>query len=132
MAKAYVKHDYAVTGRDYVETEGGDTPAGGVSYSTEEREIGTWIDDSPVYERTFVLDEALNVSYNSWTASSIDSTEMNVIISASGIHADGTFCGDLLANPAQSDHTVVGLQTTRNIAAISIKTVILRYTKIVE
>lgn len=23
MAKAYVKHDYAVTGRDYVETEGG-------------------------------------------------------------------------------------------------------------
>ena len=28
MARAYVKHDYAVTGRDYVEIEGGDTPAG--------------------------------------------------------------------------------------------------------
>lgn len=28
MAKAYVKHDYAVTGKDYVETDGGDTPGG--------------------------------------------------------------------------------------------------------
>ena len=30
MAKAYVKHDYAVTGRDYVETEGGGGGGGGL------------------------------------------------------------------------------------------------------
>lgn len=54
MAKAYVKHDYAVTGRDYVETEGGGGGGGGVSYSTEEQDTGlTWIDGSPIYQKTF-------------------------------------------------------------------------------
>ena len=28
MSRLYVQHDYAVTGRDYVETDGGDTPGG--------------------------------------------------------------------------------------------------------
>ena len=56
MAKAYVKHDYAVTGRAYVETEGGgDTPASGGSYTDEEREIGTWLDGSALYEKTYKL-----------------------------------------------------------------------------
>ena len=55
MAKAYVKHDYAVTGRDYVETEGGgDTPAGGISYSTEEQDTGLkWLDEKPIYQKTY-------------------------------------------------------------------------------
>lgn len=51
MAKAYVKHDYTVTGRDYVETEGGEG-GGGVNYSTEEHVIGTWTDGSTLYEKT--------------------------------------------------------------------------------
>lgn len=51
MAKAYVKHDYAVTGRDYVETEGGGGGGGG-NYSTEKHQVGTWIDGSPIYEIT--------------------------------------------------------------------------------
>lgn len=55
MAKAYVKHDYAVTGRDYVETEGGDTPAGGISYSTEEKQVGTGLEGEPLYQITVPL-----------------------------------------------------------------------------
>ena len=59
MAKAYVKHDYAVTGRDYVETEGGGGSGGGVSYSTEEQDTGlTWIDGSKVYQKTFACGPA--------------------------------------------------------------------------
>ena len=53
MAKAYVKHDYAVTGRDYVETEGGEG-GGGVNYSTEEHVIGTWTDGSALYQKTII------------------------------------------------------------------------------
>ena len=52
MSKLYLQHDYKVTGKDYVETEGGDTPAGGISYSTEEQDTGLkWIDDKPVYQK---------------------------------------------------------------------------------
>ena len=61
MAKAYVKHDYAVTGRDYVETEGGDTPAGGISYSTEEQDTGLkWIDGKSIYQKTYEIGEIPN------------------------------------------------------------------------
>ena len=57
MAKAYVKHDYAVTGRDYVETEGGDTPAGGISYSTDEQDTGLkWVDCKSIYQTTYALE----------------------------------------------------------------------------
>lgn len=55
MSKLYLQHDYKVTGKDYVETEGGDTPAGGGSYTDEEREIGTWLDGSTLYEKTYNL-----------------------------------------------------------------------------
>ena len=60
MAKAYVKHDYAVTGRDYVETEGGGGGGGGVDYSTEEQDTGLkWIDDSSIYQKTIVYTNAI-------------------------------------------------------------------------
>ena len=67
MAKAFVKHDYAVTGRDYVETEGGDTPAGGgVNYSTDEQDTGlTWIDGSKIYQKTFEYNYSSSVA--DWT-----------------------------------------------------------------
>ena len=51
MARAFVKHDYAVTGRDYVEIEGGGG-GGGSNYSREKHQVGTWIDGSPIYEIT--------------------------------------------------------------------------------
>lgn len=55
MAKAYVQRDTAVTGKYYVETEGGgDTPAGGIDYSIEEQDTGLkWIDGKSIYQRTF-------------------------------------------------------------------------------
>lgn len=59
MAKAYVKHDYAVTGRDYVETDGGDTPAGGADYSPEIHKVGKWYDGSDLYECTYSTEWAV-------------------------------------------------------------------------
>ena len=55
MSKAYVQRDTAVTGKYYVETEGGgDTPAGGgADYSFEEHKVGKWYDGSDIYECTY-------------------------------------------------------------------------------
>lgn len=78
MAKAYVKHDYAVTGRDYVETEGGDTPAGGISYSTEEQDTGlTWIDGSKIYQKTFTS-SYVTVSGTNWQTTDIDVSGLGI------------------------------------------------------
>ena len=66
MTKAFVKHDYAVTGRDYVETEGGgDTPAGGISYSTTEQDTGLkWIDNKPIYQITYDISSITSSNTN--------------------------------------------------------------------
>lgn len=89
MAKAYVKHDYAVTGRDYVETEGGgDTPAGGISYSTEEQDTGLkWLDEKPIYQKTYDIGTIPNS-----TSKVIDTlTGVDKVISING------FCYQLTA-----------------------------------
>ena len=69
MAKAYFKHDYVITGKDYVETEGGgDTPAGGINYSIEEQDTGLkWIDGKSIYAITVVLDNPVSIPQNTAT-----------------------------------------------------------------
>lgn len=53
MSVIYVKHDYRITGNDYIETDGGEAPAGGIDYSEDEHETGiNWIDGKPIYEKT--------------------------------------------------------------------------------
>lgn len=72
MAKFYVKHDYKITGKDYIETDGGDTPAGGLSYSTEEQDTGlTWIDGKKIYQKTFPT-EFITVSGTGWETTDVD------------------------------------------------------------
>ena len=67
MSKLYLQHDYKVTGRDYVETDGGDTPGGGgVNYTFEEREVGVWTDGSKLYECCF--SSGWSVAANTGTA----------------------------------------------------------------
>lgn len=77
MSKLYLQHDYQVTGKDYVETDGGDTPAGGISYSTEERVIGKWIDGKPLYQITIELPESVAIPANAWTTVT-DVTDLSI------------------------------------------------------
>lgn len=62
MSKLYVQHDYAIKGKDYVETDGGDTPAGNISYSATEHLIGDY-DGTPVYAKTLFI-ETLTGNYD--------------------------------------------------------------------
>lgn len=99
------------------------------TYSTTEQVIGTWIDGKLVYERVIEFSNSLEVSYNSFTNTSIGSTNIENIISAIGIHADGTNYGTLIADPTRQSHTVIGLQTDRNGSVANIKKLIIQYTK---
>lgn len=63
MAKAFVQRDTAVTGKYYVEAEGGSGGGGGVSYSTEEQDTGlTWIDGKKIYQKTVEFGTLPNAS----------------------------------------------------------------------
>ena len=55
MSKAWIKRDLP-TGKYYADIDGGDSPAGGVDYSTDEQDTGLkWVDDKPVYQKTIAL-----------------------------------------------------------------------------
>ncbi len=76
-----------------------DTPGSGIwatngapakHYSTTEQVIGTWIDGSTIYERTFDIGSSLTISNNSWTRSSIPvPTNIDKIIDGNCIASDG-------------------------------------------
>ena len=99
-------------------------------YSEEEREVGVWRDGKPLYQRTWVFSSGLTVSYNSWTNTSIDSTDIENIVSVNATHNDGTCYEGIMADPTRSSHTLVGLQTSRNNNDASVKILTLQYTKI--
>lgn len=86
MSKLYLQHDYAVTGRDYVETEGGDTPAGGVNYSTEEHVIGK-VADKTLYGKTIVIN---NVAGNSYITEPHGITDLDTVWNIRGVVLYGT------------------------------------------
>ncbi len=50
-----------------LEENGGGGGTSGVSYSTDEHEIGTWIDGTTkVYEKTVIFETGVSVSYGNW------------------------------------------------------------------
>ena len=99
-------------------------------YSTEEREVGCWTDGKPLYQKTWIFTSGLTVSYNSWTASTIDSTDIENIVNVGAIHDDGSCFDGIMADPTNTNHTKVAFQTTRNSESAEIKKLTLQYTKI--
>ena len=84
MSKSYVKHDYAVTGNDYVEIEGGE--GGGVNYSTEEHVIGK-VADKTLYGKTIVFN---NVAGNTFTTEAHGIADLDTIWNIRGVVLYGT------------------------------------------
>lgn len=101
-----------------------------IIYSDTERVVGIWRDNKPLYQRTFVFETPLAVSYSSFTDTTIDSTDIENIVDNHATHADGTNYGSLIADPTRQSHTKVGLQTNRNGNNANVKTLTIRYTKI--
>ena len=60
---------------------------GGTIYSEEEQVIGLWVDNKPLYQKTFVLSNPLTISANSW--GTVDTlTEQINVIGAQGVLVD--------------------------------------------
>lgn len=106
------------------------TPSGvpAVHYSTDEKVVGTWIDGSTIYEKTWEFASPLTVSQSSWTATTINKTGIAKIINAIGHHSSSTFWGSICATAAESGD-YVKLLTFRNNDSISVKYLTLQYTK---
>lgn len=97
---------------------------GNHEYSTDEQVVGTWIDGSVIYERTFEFQSQLTVSSSNWTSSGISADGIEKIM---GVELFGVsnYQGGGLAN---IQNNVIMLQTTRNSDAY-VKEFLLRYTK---
>jgi hypothetical protein len=98
-----------------------------VNYSTEEQNTGIkWIDGKPIYEKVYVLQKSIDVSYNSWTATGISTSEIEQLINVITYYKSSCWGGALIATIDNGDFR---FQTTRNGASCSLDKFVVRYTK---
>ena len=141
MSKLYLQHDYKVTGRDYVETDGGDTPAGGIDYSTEEQDTGLkWIDGSPIYQKTIECGAPPN---NNIKQIAHGITGLNFVVEMFGTGVDsitGWLPIPLVQATSGTTYQIkivatasnIEISTGTNLSSVTNIYVTLRYTKITE
>lgn len=99
-----------------------------VTYSTTEHKVGTWIDGSDVYEKTWDFGSGITISANNtWTNTPIVTADydMDLLLNVTGLYGNGTVWGIL---SARCDTTYVQLQHPRGDALV-IQYLTLRYTK---
>lgn len=100
--------------------------SGGHTYSTTEQVVGTWIDGSPVYEKTIVLSSELQIGANSWEATSELSSGMDTLVDIVALSSTGTV---YVVFGAIDTGDYVRLYNVRSNAEIKVKTFTIRYTK---
>lgn len=97
------------------------------NYSTDEQIVGTWIDGSTVYEKTFDLGSDISISNTELTETSIDATNISKLIQVTGMYSTGVTIYPLMANIGNNK---IRLQSDRNgNVGASVRYIILRYTK---
>lgn len=102
------------------------TPEGQLAhhYSTSEKIVGTWIDGSTVYERTWEFASQISLESNSWYSTNISSSGFGKIIRTDGMDSNGT---NFPIGAANSDG-IIKLISFRN-GTTGIKWLTLQYTK---
>lgn len=94
-------------------------------YSTEERQVGTWINGKPIYQKTFDIGTEATINYGSWTNLNIIITNVKHIIGAFGVKENNGAYFPLIALP---DNDNINLQAAR-VSNASARYVTLLYTK---
>ena len=112
---------------EWIEQSGG----GGVNYSTEEQEIGTWIDGRTIYKKTWVFSEGVSINSRSWADTPISTSESGIdtIISCEGISDAGAIWDFLGVTTDNATTEYVRLLNVRYDAGIVIKYLTLCYIK---
>lgn len=113
-----------------------DTPGSGqwtpqgvptVHYSENEQVVGTWIDGKPLYERVIDLGADTNISYDSWTLTTVSLSEIDRLVLIQGLNSTGAaYYGDLYGG---NNNGYLQLLTGRNGTYVSVRYLIFRYTK---
>ena len=96
-----------------------------VIYSDTERVIGVWRDNKPLYQRTFVLSSAIDISSDSWTPIGHSVANGETIIICLGTATDGTMTPLM----AYFNNGAIECQTPRNGTSRAIQYVTIQYTK---
>lgn len=102
------------------------TPEGQLAhhYSTSEKIVGTWIDGSTVYERTWDFGSNVLLQSNTWFNTSIDGSMMVKITKVEAMDTNGTYF------PIGANHSnVVGLISFRTGYDTGVRYLTLQYTK---
>ena len=111
------------------------TNAGGggssINYSTNEVEIGTWIDRRKIYKKTWVFSEGVSINSRSWADTPISTSESGIytIISCEGISDAGAIWDFLGATTDNATTEYIRLLNVRSDAGIVIKYLTLCYIK---
>lgn len=101
-----------------------------IIYSTEEREIGVWVDNKPLYQKTFVSN--ITLQSNSWTQTNLNIQNLDSIIKSEVARnnlSDTSDNGHIIAG-IDIDHTNgrIDLFNFRNVE-ITITSITIWYTK---
>ena len=98
-----------------------------VIYSDNERVIGVWRDNKPLYQKTYDFSNSpISVSTNYSAVGNIDSTNLEMIVGIIGQHADGTAWDDFSADPTLNSHTKLGI---RAVTGHTVSYLTIQYTK---
>jgi phage minor structural protein len=96
-----------------------------IIYSTEEREVGVWIDNKPLYARSFTLSSQITVSASSWTNTDLSISDVEKFVNGYAISDDGIFQGSVVIDKSND---IIQLQSTRSSASY-VKYLTVFYTK---
>lgn len=120
-------------GTEYANTNGGSGGGSSVEYSTEEKEVGTWIDGSKIYERTWNFSSPLSISGGGWgdTSIAVADTNINIIVDCEAVSSSGAKWSFISATTDLATTTYVRLLNVRS-ADVNVKYLTLRYTKAVS
>ena len=97
------------------------------NYSTDEHVVGTWIDGSTLYEKTYDLGSNTNVSNDSWQSSGITISGLSMIIDCKGTNSSGTFYDLMAYHTSGAINILSGRNGSGNVA--SVRWLTFQYTK---
>ena len=105
-------------------------PTAKINYSTDEQEIGKWIDGSPLYQRTWFFSSPVSVNQNAWgdTPILVSETNINLIVECHSLSSNG-FNQAIGATTDGGTTTYVRIFNVRTNSAIAVSYLTLKYTK---
>lgn len=95
-------------------------------YSTDEQIVGTWVDGSTLYEKTYEITSSLALTANTWTQTSFAQDNINRITMVRVSDSSGA-CADNLACGFVSDY--IALNSARNVQFNDTSYMTIQYTK---